>query len=120
MRLSFVRSKESRQRKDRPTGAPACRERLRRCPRRLPAPGGERNSRYALKQALAVSPAAVYAARRSRRGLAPLIPIPHGYRSIELVIASEAKQSMFLKKFKNWIASSLPATLRSRLKVFSQ
>jgi len=40
-------------------------------------------------------------------GFAPLIPIPHGYRSIELVIASEAKQSMFLKKLKNWIASSL-------------
>jgi len=31
-------------------------------------------------------------------GFAPLIPILHRYRSIELVIASEVKQSIFLKK----------------------
>jgi len=65
----------------------------------------------------------------AKEKIAPLIPILHGYRSIELVIASEVKQSISLKKMgildcrvtyflaMTWIAS-FPATLRSRLKAF--
>jgi len=48
-------------------------------------------------------------------GFAPLIPIPHGYRSIELVIASEVKQSIFLKKLEKldcFVTSFLAMTVK--------